>query len=348
MRPFMYLAGLVVLASACNNEPFRKGEKGLEYKIISDGKGDKLNNNEYMQIHVKQIYQAGKKDSILQDSRTGGRGPMIEMLDSASTPPQYYSILSQLRKGDSLVMRTLTDSVFVNGQTMPPMFKKGHYLMTTVKVVNVFHTKEQADSAHKAEAILAQKADSLRAVEQIKADDKKLQDYFKQNNIDASKLQKTTNGVYVDIIEPGTGNLIDTGVIVKTNYTGKTLDGKKLDSNTDPEFKHVEPFNVNLTSDMSLGYGVIQGWMEGMKLLRKGAKAKFYIPSPLAYGKQEPRPGLGENAILIFDIDILDIMTKEVGAAEIKAQQDRQMADQRRYIDSLKKLKAMDSLKKGK
>ena len=226
------------------------------------------------------------------------------------------------------------------------MFKKGHYLMTTVKVLNVFQTKDQADSAHKAEALIAQKADSLKALEQIKADDKKLQDYFKQNNIDVSKLQKTTNGVYVEIFEPGAGNLIDTGVIVKTNYTGKTLDGKKLDSNTDPEFKHVEPFNVNLTSDMSLGYGVIQGWMEGMKLLRKGAKAKFYIPSPLGYGKQEPRPGLGENAILIFDIEILDVMSKEVGAAEIKAQQDRQMAQQRKYIDSLKQLKAKDTLKK--
>ncbi|HNP54796.1 MAG TPA: hypothetical protein PKK69_09255, partial [Ferruginibacter sp.] len=70
MRSFIYLASLVVLASACNNEPFRKGEKGLEYKIISDDKSEKLKNGGFMQIHVKQIYQTGKQDSVLQDSRT--------------------------------------------------------------------------------------------------------------------------------------------------------------------------------------------------------------------------------------------------------------------------------------
>lgn len=344
MRTITILTIISMLAFSACKEPYRKGDNGLEYKIISSGKGDKLKQYEYMQIHVSQYYQTGKKDSLLSDSRD--KGPIIEMIDSSSTPPQYYGILTQLRKGDSLVMRSLTDSVYAKSQFMPAFFKKGHYLITSVKVLNIFKNRELADSAQKAEMAIARTRDSIKQLGQIKIDDKIIQDYFKKNNIDVNKLIKAPQGTYVDIIEPGTGDLIDTSMIVKTNYTGRKLvDGTVFDSNVDPAFGHVEPFNVNLTSDMNLGYGVIAGWIEGLQLLRKGAKAKFYIPSPLAYGPSDSR--LGENTILIFDIDVLDILDKTRAAKEMQEASDRQMAKQKRYVDSLKKIR-LDSMEKAK
>lgn len=336
------LAGLLVLSSC--KEPFRKSSNGLEYKIISDGKGETLKQNQYMQYHVKQLYQTGRKDSLLTDSRTS-RGPMIEMVDSFSTPPQYYGILTQLRKGDSLVMRSLTDSIYAKSEVMPPMFKKGHYLVTTVKVINIFKTRAEADSANKAEIAVYRRIDSLKKLERIKEDDVKLREYFKKNNIDVSKLQKAPRGTYVEILTPGEGPLIDTSMYPKTNYTGRKLDGEVFDSNTDPKFGHVDPFVVNLGSDPSMGYGIIEGWLEGLKLLQKGSKARFYIPSPLAYGENEPR--LGPNAILIFDIDVLDVLTKDQAKAELKAANDRYAAKQKMYIDSLKKIRE-DSIMRSK
>lgn len=344
MRNFILPALLIVVAVSACKEPFRKGSNGIEYKIISSGKGEHLKQNDFMQIHVTQLYQTGRRDSVLSESRTG-RGPMIEMVDSFSTPPQYFGILTQLRKGDSLVMRSLTDSVYAKADFMPAFFKKGHYLVTTVKVLNIFKTRAQADSAQQAETAVYRKQDSLKKVAQIRIDDQKLKEYFSKNKIDVSKLIKAPKGTYVEIIQPGTGPLIDTSMIVKTNYTGRKLDGTVFDSNVDSTFNHKEPFNVNLTSDYSLGYGVIGGWVEGLQQLNKGAKAKFYVPSPLAYGENDPR--LGQNAILIFDIEVLDILNKEQAAAELKAITARNEARQKRYLDSLKKLR-MDSVARVK
>ncbi|MEO6490073.1 MAG: FKBP-type peptidyl-prolyl cis-trans isomerase, partial [Ferruginibacter sp.] len=288
----------VILLAACKqSETFKKGSEDLEYKIISDGNGQKIKYGDYFQIHYSTYYGNGKKDSLLNSSREAG-APSIEMLDSTATPPAYFQILNQVRKGDSLVIRILTDSAFKrNPAQMPTFMKKGNYITTTVKVLNIFAGKDQADSARIAENVMMHKKDSISAIAQIAIDDKELQAYFAKNNI---KPLKTPMGAYVEIIQPGTGNNIDTSVIVKTNYTGRTFAGIMFDSNTDPSKGHVQPFNVNMTGDPAYGNAVIRGWTEGLKMLNKGAKAKFYIPSALAYGKRGSGPDIGHDANLIF------------------------------------------------
>jgi FKBP-type peptidyl-prolyl cis-trans isomerase len=92
------------------------------------------------------------------------------------------------------------------------------------------------------------------------------------------------------------------GQILSVNYTGKLLNGQVFDSNTDPSFKHPEPFNL------TVGRGqVIKGWDEGLQLLNKGTKATFYIPSSLAYGSQDRSPQIPANSILVFDVELMDI-----------------------------------------
>jgi FKBP-type peptidyl-prolyl cis-trans isomerase len=89
------------------------------------------------------------------------------------------------------------------------------------------------------------------------------------------------------------------------NYTGTLLNGKKFDSNEDPAFQHVEPF------EFTLGQGqVIRGWDEGIALLNVGAKAKLLIPSPMAYGDRgmpgnPANPdGIPANSPLVFDVQV--------------------------------------------
>jgi FKBP-type peptidyl-prolyl cis-trans isomerase len=62
---------------------------------------------------------------------------------------------------------------------------------------------------------------------------------------------------------------------------------------------------------------VIKGWDEGVALLKTGAKATLYIPSPMAYGSQA-RPGGGANpkgipanSILLFDVQLISMKTPE-------------------------------------
>ncbi len=345
MRKISYVCLLAVIVLSACKQSFKKGEMGLEYKIISSGNGEKLNMGDFMQIHLGQYYNNGKTDSLMNDSRTT-TGPVIETVDTTTMPPAYFKILTQLKKGDSLVIRVLTDSAFAKYPgSMPPFFKKGNYLITTVKLLNVFKTREQADSARTAEAALMMQRDSINNIAIMAKDDKTLTEYFAKNNI---KTVKGALGTYVEIIQPGTGPNIDTSVVVKTNYTGKTMDGKMFDSNTDPSKGHVEPFSVNMTNDMSLGQGVIRGWTDGMKLLNKGAKAKFYIPSPLAYGKQQMGEDIKPNSILVFDIEILDVLNKDQARTEANERVRIMKEKQKRYRDSIAKAQPDTSAKAKK
>lgn len=338
----------VVIFSACNQATFKKGKDNLEYKIIADGSGPKVKDNDYMQLDFATYYNTGKKDSLLNDSRKSGM-PAIEMLNVKSTPPAYFDVLKQLRKGDSVAFRILTDSVYKGQQQMPPFFKKGHYLLTTIKILNIFTSKEQADSARAASMAAKEKKDSLQGIVQLGKDDNILKDYFTKNHI--SNVKKAEKGTYVEILQPGTGNNIDTANVVKINYTGRTLDGKVFDSNTDPSKpERMKPLKVNVTGIPNPAFGtpVILGWTDGLKLLNKGAKAKFYIPSSLAYGPEGPGGPIGPNAILIFDIEVVDVLTKDQAIAENAVEAKKMQELQKHYMDSVSKARniPVDSLKK--
>ncbi len=335
MRKVSLVAALALFALSACKESFKKGEKGLEYKIIADGSGDKIQLGDFMQLEIGQYYNNGKKDSLMSDSRTSPQGPMIQALDTLSIPSEFSSILKQMRKGDSVVIRVLTDSIFKDmPQAMPPAFKKGHYLLTTIKVIDIHKSASAADSARVKAMELAQARMKAQQEEQIKKDDKILQDLFAKNK---TKVVKGELGTYVEIITPGVGPNADTSSVVKINYTGKTMEGKTFDSNTDPAFNHVQPLLANLTNDPSLGMRVVEGWNDGLKLLNKGAKAKFYIPSSLAYGPQGNGGDIAPNAILIFDIEVLDILNKEQAATAAAAERKQMEEMQKRYMDSIQK-----------
>lgn len=335
MRKVSLVLALAIFALSACTESFKKGDEGIEYKIISSGNGEKVAYGEFMQMEIAQLYNDGKKDSVISDTRTSPQGPAFEVLDSANMPPAYFKILGQLKKGDSLVIRIMVDSAFKNApQGIPAFFKKGNFLYTTAKVQNIFKTREQADSARTVAMAAAQEKQKVLDAAQITKDDKTLTEYFAKNNIQAVKASK---GTYVQIITPGTGANIDTSVVAKVNYTGKTMEGKTFDSNTDPAFNHVQPFLVNMTSDQSLGQGVIAGWTDGMTLLNKGAKAKFYIPSALAYGSQGAGQDIKPNSILVFDIEVVDVLNRTQALAA--ADQERKMMEamQKKYMDSMQK-----------
>src|SRR3989344_5733761 len=70
------------------------------------------------------------------------------------------------------------------------------------------------------------------------------------------------------------------GDVVSMNYTGKLADGTVFDSNTDPKFGHVTPFEFTLGSGQ-----VIPGWDKGIVGMKIGEKKQLEIPPEDAYGK---------------------------------------------------------------
>jgi FKBP-type peptidyl-prolyl cis-trans isomerase FkpA len=145
-------------------------------------------------------------------------------------------------------------------------------------------------------AVHAQDAKSVSA--QKAADDQQLQEYFKKNNI---QPLKGPGGIYYTITKAGSGRNILAGETVTIDYTGKFLDGKAFDSNTDPAFQHLDP----LVFEVGTGR-VIRGWDKGLQLLKKGSVATLYIPSGMAYGSAA-RGRIPANSILVFDISVTDV-----------------------------------------
>jgi FKBP-type peptidyl-prolyl cis-trans isomerase FkpA len=205
---------LVVLAS-CTSD-YKKAEKGVEYKIVASGSGKNLMNGNFIRIHVKQTYKSAEKDSTLIDSRD--IMPRIEQFDSLNYPSPYYRIFREMRNGDSLVLRMLTDSaVKESGQPMPSFMKKGAYLYTTIKIMNVFTSSDQADSARTADMKIAEPLIYKKQLQEVKkvldknktqleADDRTISEYLAKNNIPAIKGEW---GTYVFIHNDGTGEKID-------------------------------------------------------------------------------------------------------------------------------------------
>jgi FKBP-type peptidyl-prolyl cis-trans isomerase len=150
-----------------------------------------------------------------------------------------------------------------------------------------------------ANSILVFDVEILDMPDQGTIDDKLIQDYLKKNNL---KAEKTPSGLYYIMTVKGLGENAKPGKKVSMNYTGKTLDGKVFDSNTDTKFNHVQPFTFTLGQGM-----VIKGWDEGVQLLKLGGRATFIIPSGLAYGASGAGASIPPNAVLLFDVEVLGI-----------------------------------------
>ncbi len=111
--------------------------------------------------------------------------------------------------------------------------------------------------------------------------------------------QTTASGLKVKLLQEGNGTQATKGSTVSVHYTGTLMDGKKFDSSRD----RGQPIKFKL------GEGrVIKGWDEGIALLRVGDKARFIIPSALAYGDREVGGGLiPANSTLIFEVELMDV-----------------------------------------
>jgi FKBP-type peptidyl-prolyl cis-trans isomerase FkpA len=117
--------------------------------------------------------------------------------------------------------------------------------------------------------------------------------------IDSSIQTVTTDsGLQYQDIVVGTGAEAQPGSTVSVHYTGWLTDGTKFDSSVDRNKPIVFPLGVGR---------VIRGWDEGVSGMKVGGKRRLTIPADLAYGEQGSAPVIPPNAVLIFDVELLDV-----------------------------------------
>ena len=114
----------------------------------------------------------------------------------------------------------------------------------------------------------------------------------------AAGYDETASGLRYQILQKGDGKKATKGAGVSVHYKGQLLDGTVFDSS----YKRKEPIDFNV------GVGqVISGWDEGIQLLQVGDKARFVIPSNLAYGSAGAGGVIPPDATLIFDVELMAV-----------------------------------------
>ena len=120
---------------------------------------------------------------------------------------------------------------------------------------------------------------------------------FLETNGQRPEVTTTASGLQYEVLESQESG--DSPVLtseVEVHYHGTTIDGNVFDSSVDR----------GVPAEFPLG-AVIEGWQEGVQLMKVGEKFKFYVPAELGYGDFSPSPAIPAGATLIFEVELLAI-----------------------------------------
>lgn len=140
--------------------------------------------------------------------------------------------------------------------------------------------KRQAEEAEKAKKLAAEGEAFL--AENAKNDD----------------VHVTESGLQYTILEKGDGDKPAASSTVRTHYHGTLIDGTVFDSSYDRGTPAEFPVN-----------GVIAGWTEALQMMEVGSKWRLFIPYNLAYGERGAGGAIGPYAALVFDVELLAIVS---------------------------------------
>ena len=122
---------------------------------------------------------------------------------------------------------------------------------------------------------------------------------FLAENAKRDEVSTTESGLQYEVINKGDSTESPTAAsTVRTHYHGTLLDGSVFDSS----YERGQP------AEFPVG-GVIKGWTEALQMMNVGDKWRLYVPHDLAYGEQGAGGAIGPFATLIFDVELLEILS---------------------------------------
>ena len=166
------------------------------------------------------------------------------------------------------------------------------YLMCSVLVITLSCSQEkqrQKSPGTKKEV----KKSLLEANKKVvKTEEQHIRDFL---NRYSWEMEETGSGLRYMIYEKGAGKAIERGDIVELNYEVLLITGDKV-------------YSSDESGPMEFVVGkaeVISGLEEGILLLHVGDKAKFIIPSHLAYGLLGDEDKIPNKSTLIYDVEVI-------------------------------------------
>jgi len=120
--------------------------------------------------------------------------------------------------------------------------------------------------------------------------------------------EKLPSGMVYKKVQEGTGPQPGPTDMVKVHYEGRLTDGTVFDSSKQRGQPATFPLN-----------GVIKCWTEGLGHMKVGGKALLTCPSDVAYGDMGRPPKIPGGATLLFDVELLEIVTPPAPPAPVGA-----------------------------
>lgn len=299
-------AAVGLMTTACQN--FKKGDGGLEYKIVKDNGKPKIQAEDYVIYDMEVL--SDRNDSLINSTFELGLPSALKIAPD-SVPGRYkgdfITAFTYLGEGDSAVFRLNLDTAAAkSGQPKMPFADK----YVTIKLSIRKHLSKASYNDSTASAELNKFFDAeLKKLET--AEPAKIEKYIASNKL---QPKKTASGLQYVVTSEGKGAKPVDGDTVYVNYVGKLTNGKVFDTSIKEEAEKAKlPVNPMRTFEpikFVLGVDpIIPAWVEGLKLINQGSKATLIIPSSQAYGANgQPQGKIPPYAPLIFDLELVKVV----------------------------------------
>ena len=113
--------------------------------------------------------------------------------------------------------------------------------------------------------------------------------------------RKTVAELEASDSEIGTGEEVRLGATITAHYTGALAKNGIIFQSS---FDFGKPVTFGLDQ-------VIAGWTQGVPGMRVGGTRRLIIPAALAYGSESPAKNIPANSDLVFDIDLVEIVSQQ-------------------------------------
>lgn len=293
LYPFTILLLVAFTAVACSSKypGFKKTDTGLYYKIYKVSTDTaKAKVGDYVALAMRYTTA---DDSLLFDSKAAMGDLVRFQLPESDFKGDIYEGIRMMSAGDSAAFIVSADSLFLKTfrqAARPPFIDSNSVIKFHIHLVS-------ADSKEKLE----------------ENEKTMLSKYITDNNI---TVQPNPSGLYFIEKVKGTGSKIDSGSIVMLHFSLSTTDGKPLFSSYD----RGEPLRMEAGKPFDT-----PGFDEGVANMTKGGKATFIVPSSIAFGAQGRGGMILPYTTLIYDVEIMDVMSK---AAWDKEQEMKKKAEE--------------------
>lgn len=142
--------------------------------------------------------------------------------------------------------------------------------------------------------------------------------FLEENKKDPHVVSLSEGKVQYKILSPGSGETVQEENTPLILYEGKYQDGKVFDGS----HAQGEPLALSLNT-------TIPGFKVGVLGMKKGEKRRLFIHPELGYGTQGR---LQPNALLVFDIEVVEIDSKKEGAPGSKKKSSEKSAPQSKQL----------------